>query len=103
MPRVLVEIAVEPAALPTGRKFLHRRVTLKGPAGVLPKSVSVPGTTASFADVASGVYTVTVQDIAEDSTLLGTAIFGELAVGDTPPPPGGMYSASAGLSFQVAA
>lgn len=103
MPRVLVEIAVEPAALPTGKKFLHRRVTLKGAPGVASKVSTVPGTTATFLDVPSGTYTVTVQDVAEDQTLLGTPVSGELLVGDAPPPPGGTYSASAGLSFQVAA
>jgi hypothetical protein len=105
MPRVLVEISTKSATLPAGKVFMHRYVTVAprlSPDAAASQSVVTKTTTATFADVAPGAYVVTVQDVATDESLLGTAITAPLDIGAAPPP-GGVYAASGGLSFQVAA
>lgn len=99
--RVLLEIATEEGTLPAGRQLMHRRVTLV--AGDRPPVVEVTiGTTVVFPDLAAAEYNCTLQDVADDESLLGPPKTGPLLVG-TAPPPGGTYAASAGFTYQVLA
>lgn len=103
MARVLIEIEVaDGTPLPPGKKFLHRAVRLElGDAP--PLVVNTQTATATFLSVPAGTYSVTIQDVADDNTPIGTAVVGDLLVGSSVPPVGGTYSASTGFSAQVLA
>lgn len=101
MPRVLIEIDVTPGvALPVGKLFDSRVVRLSAKDSA-PLVATTKTTTAVFAAVPAGAYAVTIQDMADDGTLLGSPISGTLVVGVAAPPPGGTYAASAGFTAQV--
>ena len=98
--RLLLTIATEDRALPSGVQFAGYLFTLLQ-GGALVRSENTPDTFAEFGDLAAGEYMAQVQAMASNEQPLGEPVSLAITLSGAQAP-GGTYLAPTGISYTVA-
>lgn len=104
MSKVVISVATVLADLPSGVVAGNKRFSILDINGTVVQAQDVADVTATFANVADGTYTPTVQDLDSNSNNLGAVVTGDaFTVSNVVVVPPAQYNASSTISVVVSA